>query len=93
MSNEELTLENENINAKEGISIVKVRDVQYTLDIDDSIWTTGPQKFAQVPAWSNRGQIRPENKRGLPSTNNTKWLKKIAPFKNFQIFQKCFPPT
>lgn len=91
MSNEELTLEGENINAKEGISIVKVRDVEYKIDLDDSIWTKGPQKFAQIPAWVKRGNVRPESKRGLPTTNNTKWLKKLAPFKNFQIFPSTDP--
>jgi hypothetical protein len=80
-----------NTNQIEGISVVKVRDVEYKLDIDDSIWRKGPEKFAQVPAWSDRGQIRPESKRGLPTSNNTKWLKKIAPFENFQIFPSVDP--
>jgi hypothetical protein len=80
-----------NINQLEGISIVKVRDVEYKLDIDDSIWKKGPEKFAQIPAWSSRGQIRPESKRGLPTTNNTKWLKKMDPFANFQIFPSVDP--
>ena len=91
MSKNEVVLDDQNINQKEGISVVKVRNVWYDLDIDDSIWTKGPQKFAQLPAWSKRGQIRPESKRGLPSTNNTKWLKKLAPFKNFQIFPSVDP--
>ena len=80
-----------NINQLEGISIVKVRDVEYKLDIDDSIWRKGPEKFAQIPAWAGRGQIRPESKRGLPTTNNTKWLKKMDPFANFQIFPSVDP--
>ena len=91
MSKEEVTLDDTNINAQKGISIVKVRDVEYKINIDDSIWTKGPQKFAQMPAWAKRGQIRPESKRGLPSTNNTKWLKKMAPFENFQIFPSVDP--
>ena len=91
MSKTEAIPEDENINQKEGISIVKVRDVEYKLDIDASIWERGPVKFAQIPAWSSRGQIRPESKRGLPGTNNTKWLKKMAPFENFQIFPSVDP--
>ena len=91
MSSADATLENENINQTEGISIVKVRDVEYKIDIDDKIWKDGPVKFAQVPAWSQDGMLRPSSKRGLPSTNNTKWLKKIAPFKNLQIFPSVDP--
>lgn len=91
MSEQEALPGDKNINQLEGISIVKVRDVEYKIDIDDSIWKKGPVKFAQIPAWSNRGQIRPESKRGLPSTNNTKWLKKMAPFENFQIFPSVDP--
>lgn len=90
-SESEATLDGDNINAKKGISIVKVRDVEYKLDIDDSIWTKGPTKFAQMPTWAKNGNVRPDNKRGLPSTNNTKWLKKMAPFKNFQIFPSTDP--
>ena len=85
------TLDGENLNQKEGLSIVKVRDVEYKLNLDDSIWKAGPLKFAQKPAWAQRGLIRPESKRGLPTTNNTKWLKKIDPFKNFQIFPSVDP--
>ena len=75
----------------EGLSIVKVRNVEYKLDIDDSKWRAGPVKFAQVPSWATNGQIRPSSSRGLPTTNNTKWLKKIDPFKNFQIFPSVDP--
>jgi hypothetical protein len=87
----ELVPDDENINQKEGISIVKVRDVEYKIAIDDSIWTACPEKFAQTPAWSQKGQIRPSSARGLPTSNNTKWLKKIDPFKNFQIFPSVDP--
>ena len=83
--------DDENINQKEGISIVKVRDVEYKLDIDDGIWTAGPVKFAQLPGWAKNGQIRPSSSRGLPSSNNTKWLKKMNPFRNFQIFPSVDP--
>jgi len=91
VSKEELTLDEKTLNQKEGISIVKVRNVEYKLDIDDSIWRNGPQKFAQMPTWAKGGQIRPPNKRGLPGTNNTKWLKKMAPFKDFQIYPSTDP--
>ena len=87
----ESTTENENINQKEGLSLVKVRDVEYKINIDDSIWTAGPVKFAQTPAWAQNGQIRPTSKRGLATSNNTKWLKKMDPFKNFQIFPSVDP--
>jgi len=80
-----------NINQLEGISVVKVRDIEYKLDIDESIWKKGPEKFAQVPAWAERGNIRPESKRGLPTTNNTKWLKKMDPFENFVIYPSTDP--
>ena len=91
MSTQKPLPDDENINQKEGISVVKVRNVEYKLDIDDSIWTAGPEKFAQAPGWSKNGQIRPSSARGLPSTNNTKWLKKMDPFKNFQIFPSVDP--
>ena len=91
MSAAQTTLDGENLNQKEGLSIVKVRDVEYKLNIDDSIWKSGPVKFAQAPAWASKGSIRPPSKRGLPSTNNTKWLKKMDPFKNYQIFPSVDP--
>jgi len=91
VSTTEATLDGKTINQLEGISIVKVRDVEYKLDIDDKIWKSGPEKFAQSPAWAERGLVRPESKRGLPSSNNTKWLKKLDPFRNFQIFPSVDP--
>lgn len=83
--------EDVNINQKEGLSIVKVRDVEYKLNLDDSIWRNGPLKMAQEPSWHQEGMIRPKNKRGLPTSNNTKWLKKMNPFQNFQIFPSVDP--
>lgn len=91
MSTKDTMPDDKNINQIEGLSIVKVRDVEYKLDIDDSIWRAGPLKFAQRPAWAVNGQIRPSSSRGLPTSNNTKWLKKIDPFKNFQIFPSVDP--
>lgn len=91
VSEEEPTLEDKNLNQKEGLSIVKVRDVEYKINMDDSIWKNGPVKFAQRPAWSTNGQIRPSSARGLPQSNNTKWLKKMDPFQNFQIFPSVDP--
>ncbi len=91
MSTAVTTLDDENFNQKNGISVVKVRDIEYKLNLDDSKWNAGPVKFAQTPAWASRGQIRPNTKRGLPSTNNTKWLKKMNPFQNFQIFPSVDP--
>jgi len=91
VSTQEPTLEDKNINQIEGLSLVKVRDIEYKLDIDDKIWKAGPVKFAQKPAWAVNGQIRPSSSRGLPTSNNTKWLKKIDPFKNFQIFPSVDP--
>lgn len=84
-------LDEQNTNQQEGISIVKVRNVEYKLNLDDSIWRAGPVKFAQKPGWAVNGQLRPSSKRGLPSSNNTKWLKKIDPFRNFQIFPSVDP--
>jgi len=91
LSTTDATLDDKNINQLEGISLVKVRDIEYKLDIDDKIWTAGPVKFAQAPGWAKNGQIRPSSARGLPSSNNTKWLKKMDPFKNFQIFPSVDP--
>jgi len=84
-------LEEKNTNQLEGISLVKVRDVEYKLDINDSIWRDGPVKFAQESAWAKQGLMRPQNKRGLPASNNTKWVRKLDPFKNFQIFPSADP--
>ena len=91
MSATDDTLEDKNINQLEGLSLVKVRDVEYKIDINDSIWKAGPVKFAQRPGWSQEGLVRPSSKRGLPTSNNTKWLKKMDPFKNFQIFPSVDP--
>lgn len=91
MSDTFSTINDENANTNKGLSVVKVRDVEYKLDINDSIWKAGPLKFAQAPAWSKDGMVRPTTKRGLPGTHNTKWLKKISPFKNFQIFPSVDP--
>lgn len=91
MSNADATLDEKNINQQEGISIVKVRDIEYKINTNDKIWKNGPVKFAQTPAWAADGNIRPPSKRGLTSTNNTKWLKKMDPFKNFQIFPSVDP--
>ena len=91
MSSTDATLDDKNINQKEGISIVKVRNVEYKLDIDTKIWTSGPVKFAQAPAWSEQGLIRPSSARGLPTSNSTKWLKKMDPFRNLQIFPSVDP--
>ena len=71
------TITDENANTNSGLAVVKVRDVEYKLDINDSIWKAGPRKFAQAPAWSKDGMVRPTTKRGLPGTNNTKWHNKI----------------
>ncbi len=91
MSQEEATLEDINLNQLEGLSLVKVRDIEYKINLDDSIWKAGPVKFAQEPAWHQNGQIRPSSARGLATSNNTKWLKKMAPFQNFQIFPSVDP--
>jgi len=91
VSKKEATLEGKNLNQTEGLSIVKVRDIEYKINLDDSIWKAGPVKFAQIPAWHQNGQIRPTSARGLATSNNTKWLKKMAPFENFQIFPSVDP--
>lgn len=91
MSEVEPTLDEQTINQKEGLSIVKVRNVEYKLNLDDTIWKNGPVKFAQTPAWAANGQIRPSSARGLATSNNTKWLKKMDPFQNFQIFPSVDP--
>jgi len=87
----EATLEEKNLNQTEGLSLVKVRDIEYKLNFDDSIWRAGPVKFAQIPTWASNGQIRPSSARGLATSNNTKWLKKMDPFANFQIFPSVDP--
>ena len=91
MSTADDTLDGKTINQLEGLSIVKVRDIEYKIDLDTKIWTAGPVKFAQAPAWSEQGLIRPSSARGLPTSNSTKWLKKMEPFKNFQIYPSVDP--
>ena len=91
MSDESSTLDDKNINELEGLSIVKVRDVEYKIDLNTKIWTAGPSQFLNVPGWAEKGQIKPSSKRGLPTSNSTKWLKKMDPFKNFQIFPSVDP--
>ena len=76
MSDTFSTINDENANTNNGLSVVKVRDVEYKLDINDSIWKAGPLKFAQAPAWSKDGMVSPTTKRGLPGPHNTKPLKK-----------------
>ena len=71
------TINDENATTNKGLSVVKVRDVEYKLDINDDIWNAGPLKFAQAPAWSQDGMVSPTTKCGLPGTHNPKWLKKI----------------
>ena len=85
------TIKDENANPTEVLSGVKLRHVAYKLHINDAIWRAGPLKFAQGPAWSKDGIVRPTTKRGLPGTHNTKWLKKNSPFKNFQMFPSANP--
>ncbi len=91
MSKTEPTTDGKTINQTEGLSIVKVRNVEFKLDLDESKWTNGPVKFASEPGWHQNGQIRPNSARGLATTNNTKWLKKMDPFQNFQIFPSVDP--
>lgn len=87
----DVTSDKEVSDQKDDYSVVRVRNVEYKLDIDESKWKDGPQKFAQAPAWAENGLIRPPNKRGLPTSNKTKWLKKIDPLQNFQIFPSVDP--
>ena len=91
MSDTFSTLTDENANTNKGLSVVKVRDVEYKLDINDPIWKAGPLKFAQAPSWSMGGMVRRTTKRVLPGTHNTKWLVKIPQFKQFQIFPSVDP--
>ena len=85
MSDTFSTINDVNANTNKSLYVVKERDVEYKLDINDSIWKEGPLKFAQAPAWTKDGKLRPTTKRGLPGTYNNKWLQKSSPVKNFNI--------
>ena len=50
MSETVSTINDENDKTKKGLSVVKVRDVENKLDINDSSWKAGPLKFAQAHA-------------------------------------------
>ena len=91
MSDTFSTINDENANPNKGLSIVKVRDVEYKQDINDSNWTAGPLKFAHAPAWSQDGMVRPATKTALPGTHNTNSLKQTTTLKNVQIFPPVVP--
>ena len=85
------TITDEKANTNNGLSVVKMRDVEYKLYINDSIWKAGPLKFAQATAWSKDGMVRHTTKRGLHGTHNTTSPKKISPSKTLQISPSVAP--
>ena len=72
MSDTFSTLNDEKANTNKGLSVVKVRDVEYNLDINDYLWKASPLKFAQTLAWSKDGTDRATPKRVLPGPHTTK---------------------
>jgi len=56
----------------------------FEFDLDTKIWTSGSQRFAQIPEWHKRGLARPINKTGLNTTKD-RAFRKLAPFKKDKL--------
>lgn len=56
----------------------------FELDLNTKIWTTGSQKFAQIPDWHKRGLQKPTSKVGLDTTKQRQF-RKLAPFKKDKL--------
>lgn len=72
-------------------SVGSVGGNMYELDLNTKSWTAGPLRFAQIPEWSSKGNIRPLTKRGLDRTDDNKTTKKLSPFKNLVIYPSVDP--
>jgi len=63
----------------------------FQLELNEKIWTSGPQRFAQIPSWAERGLSRPPSKFGLEKTMNSKQTKKLSSFRFDQKENKIKP--
>jgi len=76
---------------KKKIESFAVAAATLELDLNPKVWTSGPQRFAQVPSWAKNGMQKPTTRRGLEQTKDSKILKKIRPFKNLTIYPSVDP--
>jgi len=67
-------------------SVARVADETFELELDTQPWTNGPFRTAQIPSWGRHGERQPRSKRGLDKTHDSKFLKRINPFRNLYIF-------
>lgn len=63
------------------MSRMTVSEELFQLQLDEKRWTSGPQRFAQIPAYARAGLVRPTNKAGLDKTFDNRLTKKLSPFK------------
>ncbi len=73
----------------------------FEVELDTKIWTSGPQRFAQIPEWHKNGLKTPNFRKDLPTTEDRGYTKlkpykknrdgKIKPFKNLVIYPSIDP--
>jgi len=56
----------------------------FQFDLDTKLWTSGSQRFAQIPEWHKRGLTRPDSKKDLDTTKQRQF-RKLAPFKQDKL--------
>ena len=56
----------------------------FQFELDTKMWTSGPQRFAQIPDWYKKGLSRPDTKVGLDTTKQ-KSYRKLSPFKKDKL--------
>lgn len=77
--------------AMEVVSQITASDELYQIQLNEAIWTSGPQRFAQIPEWSRLGLVRPLTKQGLERTLDNKLTRKLSPFRFDKKEQKLKP--
>jgi len=60
--------------------IVSSNHELFQIDLNTKKYTSGPQRFAQIPEWHKRGLTKPDFKKGLDTTKQLAY-RKLAPFK------------
>jgi len=53
----------------------------FQIELNEKIWTSGPQRFAQIPLWARQGLSRPSSKFGLEKTMDSRSTRKLSGFK------------
>lgn len=81
--------------------IVASNHEMFQIDLNTKIWTSGPQRFAQIPDWHKRGLRTPNQKEDFLSTKKRAYSKlkpfkkdkqgKLKPFKNLVIYPSIDP--